>query len=73
MSGHRLEDEETAALFEAAKQGGEYLDSLKIYDLRLLDKAKLIMFCSIIIAGFAEQRHGRDAKRSEFDDIPMGI
>lgn len=69
MSGHGLEDHETEALFDSAKAGGEYLDSLAIYDLRYLDKNKLLMFASVIISKYAEARIKHAPLRD--DDIPF--
>jgi hypothetical protein len=53
---HKLEDHEEAPLWEAVKAAGEYLDSLGVHDLRRLTKGQLLMFGSIIISRFAEQR-----------------
>lgn len=72
MSGHALEEHETAALFDSAKAGGEYLDSLNLYDLRYLDKPKLLMFASIIIAEYASARIKHTPERTNMDDeIPF--
>ena len=68
MSSHTLEQDEDAALFEAAKAAGQYLDSLQVYDLRYLSKAKLLMFTSIIVAKFAETNPKYDPLD---DEIPF--
>jgi hypothetical protein len=56
MSTHHLEQEEDAPLWEAVKKAGAYLDSIGQHDLRYLKKDRLMMFASIIISAFAEQR-----------------
>ena len=76
MSSHTLEQDEDAALFEAAKAAGQYLDSLQVYDLRYLDKGKLLMFASIIISKFAEHKkdYFTNTKNTEDpfnDEIPF--
>ena len=68
LSSHTLEQDEDAALFEAAKAAGQYLDSLQVYDLRYLSKAKLLMFTSIIVAKFAETNPKYDPLD---DEIPF--
>lgn len=52
----RLEQDEDAALWEAVKKAGAYLDSIGQHDLRHLSKDRLMMFASVIIAAFAENR-----------------
>ncbi len=60
------EQEEDPLLFEAIKTAGEYLESLEIYDLRYLDKEKLLMFTAIIVGKFAEEKRGYfENKRKE--------
>ena len=74
MTGHRLEQEEDAPLWEAVKKAGAYLDNINQHDLRVLDKGQLMMFASIIISAFAEnraewfenQRHADDNFRKDF-------
>tara|TARA_R100001244_G_scaffold41976_1_gene38006 strand:- start:6442 stop:6702 length:261 start_codon:yes stop_codon:yes gene_type:complete len=85
MTGHHLEQDEDAPLWEAVKKAGAYLDSINQHDLRALDKGQLMMFGSIIISAFAEnraswfenQRHPDDNFRKDFglepldDEIPF--
>lgn len=70
---HKLEDDEDAPLFEAVKAAGQYLDSLKIYDLRYLSKAQLMMMGSIVISRFAEQRAGWFENKRHPDDKMPGL
>ena len=79
MSAHHLEQEEDAPLWEAIKKAGTYLDSIEQHDLRYLKKDNLLMFASIIISAFAEQRaeyfesqrHPDDNKLPLDDEIPF--
>ena len=81
MTGHHLEQDEDIPLWEAIKKAGQYLDSINQHDLRHLPKDKLLMFGSIIISAFAEERaeyfekkrHPNDKGLNELnDDIPFG-
>tara|TARA_Y100001951_G_C11133921_1_gene179754 strand:+ start:249 stop:452 length:204 start_codon:yes stop_codon:yes gene_type:complete len=65
---YSIEKNENAPLWEATKTACQYLDSLNEHDLRRLTKEKLIMFSSIIVGKFAEER----AKQVDLnDDIPF--
>ena len=68
MSTHRLEQEEDAPLWEAIKMAGAYLDDLGQHDLRYLKKDHLMMFASIVISAFAEQRAEYFESRRHPDD-----
>ncbi len=56
MTTHHLEDDEEAPLWDALKAAGAYLDSLEVHDLRYLTRDQLLLFGSIVIARYAEQR-----------------
>jgi hypothetical protein len=68
MTGHHLEQDEDAPLWEAIKKAGAYLDSIEQHDLRHLTKDQLLMFGSIIISKFAEQRAEWFENRRHPDD-----
>ena len=70
---HKLEEDEDAPLFEAVKAAGQYLDSLKVYDLRYLSKAQLMMMGSIVISKFAEERAGWFENKRHPDDKMPGL
>lgn len=45
---------EQQAVIGAGKKGGEYLDSIGVYDLSKLTKEQYIAFCTIICKTFDE-------------------
>jgi hypothetical protein len=66
--GHHLEQDEDAPLWEAVKAAGQYLDNIEVFDLRYLTKGQLMMFGSIVIAKFAENRAEWFENRRHLDD-----
>jgi len=70
MTGHRLEQDEEAPLWEAVKAAGQYLDSISKHDLRTLSKVELLMMGSIVISKFAEEQSKRLSNDLN-DDIPF--
>ena len=70
MTGHRLEQDEDAPLWEAVVAAGQYLDSISKHDLRTLSKVELLMMGSVIISKFAEERSKRLSNDIN-DDIPF--
>jgi|TARA_Y100000310_G_C20571626_1_gene758342 hypothetical protein len=68
MTDHRLEDDESVPLWEACRTAGQYLDSIKVHDIRYLNRDQLMMLGSIIISTFAEQRAEWFENRRHKDD-----